>query len=135
MVLLNKSFIDMAEVNLAPECVTYMGEKINRYLIDQFLGHMEMGKAYAVRMDEYTEPEPRLMQYVIRRKLEFREIPVEQVKIYHEFKAVTVDQLEIESINCNNCAAPIPVGRLDTEGDTVVRCSYCGTYHVIKKKT
>lgn len=122
MILSNQMLVERDVVSLAPEWVSNVAEEMSRDLIDQFLGRMEIGKGYVVRMDESTEQDPQLGRYVFHRNLDIRE---------KRFEDVTVDQQFIVSINCNYCGMEIPVGMLDLDGDTIVRCSNCGRYHLI----
>ena len=108
----------------------HMKDKVVR----DFVSSIEMDKPYIVRMSDEIERDPLSLDLWYRIRLSVREVPEEQVSLVREFRIVDVDALEIESINCKNCGAPIPVGRLDLNGDTLVRCSYCGTYHRIRRK-
>lgn len=103
-------------------------------LAEEFVDHMQLDTAYIVKLSSEYYYEPTRISQATRFVLSFEEVPQQNIQFVRQYKCVTVDALEIESINCRNCAAPIPVGRLDLQGDTLVRCSYCGTYHTIKKK-
>lgn len=103
-------------------------------VVRDFVSSIEMDKPYIVRMFMENERDVASLDLRFRIRLSVREVPEEKVSLVREFRIVDVDALEIESINCKNCAAPIPVGRLDLNGDTLVRCSYCGTYHRIRRK-
>lgn len=109
-------------------------EDMEDRVVRDFVSSIEMDKPYIVRMSEEIERYHPSLDSRYRIRLSVREVPEEKVSLVREFKIVNVDALEIESINCKNCAAPIPVGRLDINGDTLVRCSYCGTYHRIRGK-
>lgn len=109
-------------------------DRMEGKVVRDFVSSIEMDKPYIVRMSMENERHPLSPDLLYRIRLSVREVPEEQVSLAREFKIVDVDALEIESINCKNCGAPIPVGRLDLNGDTLVRCSYCGTYHSIRRK-
>lgn len=114
----------------ARDIVDHMKERV----VSDFVSSIEMDKPYIVRMFMENARDHASLDLRYRIRLSVREVPEEQVSLIREFRIVNVDALEIENINCNNCAAPIPVGRLDLNGDTLVRCSYCGTYHRIRRK-
>lgn len=109
-------------------------DRMEGEVVRDFVSSIEMDKPYIVRMSMENERYPLSPDLMYRIRLSVREVPEEQVSFVREFKVVDVDALEIESINCKNCGAPIPVGRLDLNGETLVRCSYCGTYHSIRRK-
>lgn len=131
-----------AKLNLSMEALMQEGltslaaRELHRSLVEKLLVEIEMDKSYVVRMQQEYFREPPLMNEGFRCELYIREIPVEEIRVQREWRVVEVDaaSLHIEAINCKNCAAPIPVGTLDRHGDTLVRCSYCGTYHTIRKR-
>ena len=109
-------------------------EDMEDRVVRDFVRSIEMDKPYIVRMFMENVNDRPSLDLRCRIRLSVREVPEEKVSLVREFRIVDVDALEIENINCKNCAAPIPVGRLDLNGDTLVRCSYCGTYHRIRRK-
>lgn len=100
-----------------------------------FLSAIDEGKSYVVKMDMNELRDIPSANLKMICELSVQIVPEEEIRVIKDYKIVEVDQLEVRAINCKNCAAPIPVGRLDYFGDTRVRCSYCGTYHLIKKRT
>lgn len=112
---------------------------MRRSLTEKLLDEIQDGKSYIVSLKhEHVSDFESQVNYCEKYvgELSVKEVPIEQVQVYREWRIVEVDisALRIEAINCKNCAAPIPVGTLDRRGDTLVRCSYCGTYHTIRKR-
>lgn len=107
---------------------------IKSRLSEEFVRKIELDKPYIVKLSFEQAINPRDCTKQVRFVLSYSEVPEKEIQFVRQYKHVTVDALEIENINCRNCAAPIPVGKLDLNGYTLVRCSYCGTYHTIRKK-
>lgn len=104
-------------------------------LAEDFIDHMQLDIAYIVKISSEYEFGPGMTTQKARFVLSFDEVPQQNVSRLRQYgRRVIVYSKEIESINCLNCGTSILVGRLDLHGDTVVRCSCCGTYHTIQKK-
>lgn len=133
------NFAIQTEINehhlLYPEYTNHVESEMKRELAEGFIGKVELEKAYLIKLTSEHFRNPVNFSQTIRFMLSSKEVPQEKIEYVREYKFVEVEALEIENINCRNCAAPIPVGKLDLHGDTLVRCSYCGTYHTLRKKT
>lgn len=121
-------------MNERPESVMEIAKAASKHLLDDVLSRMVENKSYVIRRSHRIEDDIMAYQQKYTSEIQIYEVPEESVYLHREYKLVEVDDLEIEAINCKNCAAPIPVGRLDLDGHALVRCSYCGTYHNIKAK-
>lgn len=95
---------------------------------------MPLDEKFIISLHEKTSEDPMWAKTKLQLRCKLEPVPVHNVTMYREYKLVEVDALEIDAINCKNCAAPIKVGKLDLIGDTLVRCSYCGTYHTIRRR-
>lgn len=110
-------------------------EQMKRKVCMDFLNRLEFDKPYIVRLRmSFADTVDFGTSKAERITMDIREVPQEAVFCQREYRLVEVDALEIESINCKNCGGVIQVGRLDLHGDTLVRCSFCGSYHIIRKK-
>lgn len=100
-----------------------------------FLNRVEFDKPYIVRMKMMVADAVDFFgNKAARITMDIREVPQEAVFCQREYRLVEVDALEIEAIKCKNCGGVIQVGMLDLHGDTLVRCSFCGSYHTIRRK-
>ena len=122
---------EMADQGIVQEAIKELRISMGIALAEQ----IQDGNSYIVKLTTqqertgYPYPGDKVFTY-----LDVRPVPVERIEFFRDIRLVTVDSLCIEAINCKNCGAPIPVGTLDRRGDTLVRCSYCGTYHTIRKR-
>lgn len=110
-------------------------EQMKRKVCMDFLNRVEFDKPYIVRMKMMVADAVDFFgNKAARITMDIREVTQEAVFCQREYRLVEVDALEIEAINCKNCGGVIQVGRLDLHGDTLVRCSFCGSYHTIRKR-
>lgn len=124
--------LDLGENKLANDALI---EDMKRKVCMDFLNRVEFDKPYIIKMKcAFSDNHAFINSHAARITMEIREVPQELVFCHREYKLVEVDALEIEAINCKNCGGIIQVGRLDMHGDTLVRCSFCGSYHTIRKR-
>ena len=110
-------------------------EQMKRKECMDFLNRVEFDKPYIIKMKcAFSDNHAFINSHAAKITMDIREVPQETVFCKREYRLVEVDALEIEAINCKNCGGVIQVGRLDLHGDTLVRCSFCGSYHTIRKK-
>lgn len=110
-------------------------EQMKRKVCMDFLNRVEFDKPYIIKMKcAFSDNHAFINSHAARITMDIREVPQEAVFCQREYRLVEVDALEIEAINCKNCGGVIQVGRLDLYGDTLVRCSFCGSYHTIRKR-
>ena len=125
--------LDFGEKKLANDALI---EDMKRKVCMDFLNRVEFDKSYIIKMKcAFSDNHALINSHAARITMEIREVPQELVFCHREYKLVEVDALEIEAINCKNCGGVIQVGRLDLHGDTLVRCSFCGSYHTIRKRS
>lgn len=110
-------------------------EQMKRKVCMDFLNRVEFDKPYIIKMKcAFSDNHAFINSHAAKITMDIREVTQEAVFCQREYRLVEVDALEIEAINCKNCGGVIQVGRLDLHGDTLVRCSFCGSYHTIRKK-
>ena len=124
----------LCDTRLAREIVKSAISDMKYSVLSEFIDEIEWDKSYVIKLRLEHERSIRFPGKRLLLLLDTREVLQETIEMCREYKIVTVESLTIESISCRNCAAPIPVGQLDRSGDTLVRCSYCGTYHTVRKK-
>ena len=110
-------------------------EQMKRKVCMDFLNRVEFDKPYIIKMKcAFLDNHAFINSHAARIAMDIREVPQEAVFCQWEYRLVEVDAMEIEETSCKNCGGIIQVGRLDLHGDTLVRCSFCGSYHIIRKK-
>lgn len=106
----------------------YAIEQTRSKLFLDLAEHVVAGRTYGLVVQEKTSidqrSETRLMQF----SYELRPAKTNSLEVC---ELVHTKVAYIKAINCKNCGAPIPVGRISSLG-AVVECAYCGTNHAIK---